>query len=324
MPSKKKIAVFFTQPNFYDYPFDDYEQQTGSRYALAYHELAQEVHKLGGEFYIARSNQTYLGNRHFCQGWVWNGAEFQAVQEFQADVIYDKSDGSEPKWPDFRGDSQSQFLNANELVEICNDKFRTYEAFQKFCPQTFLVRNKAELEKIIVKIKTEQKVLKPLCGAGGAGILIGDAGQVLAQAQDFPYVVQEFLDTSGGIPGIIAGRHDLRIIRINNENIFSYVRTPPQGSLTANLSQGGAGLPVALAQVPQAVLAMIEKIDVQFQDFTRVYSLDFCLGADAEFKLIELNAQPAMISRKYLPEYAIFQQKLAEVLVHGEIPRVIN
>lgn len=310
----KKIAVFFTQPNLYDYPFNDYKETAGMQFSRAYEELAQEITERGGEFWVARDEETYLGQQKFKKGWCWNGAEFAKRGAFQADVIYDKHDDSMLEWSRFRQEPGNQILNANELMEICNNKFRTYEKFPEFCPQTFLAKNAAELKQVLTELKTERKVAKPLKGFGGVGILIGNAAEISAQADNYPYIVQEFLDTKAGIPGIIEGVHDLRLFRINAETVFSYVRTPPPNSFTANLTQGGQALVVPFAKIPAELSKIVEKIDSNFKHLIRAYSIDFSLTKTG-FKLIELNSQPALVSRRFLPEFAEVQAKLAEVLL---------
>ena len=54
-----------------------------------------------------------------------------------------------------------------------------------------------------------------------------------------PYLLQEFIDTSAGIPNIATGTDDLRVIIIGGEVIMASIRTPAPGKLLANVAQGG-------------------------------------------------------------------------------------
>jgi len=75
-------------------------------------------------------------------------------------------------------------------------------------------------------------VLKPLNGLMGLGIFVGPK----EKAVDFEfdrkyseYIVQEFVDTSGGFLGLVEGFHDLRVVIINGKDSLVSFANPPQG-----------------------------------------------------------------------------------------------
>ncbi|MFH0834411.1 MAG: ATP-grasp domain-containing protein [Patescibacteria group bacterium] len=303
----KKIAVFFDQPNFDDYPFSENE------WRQAYGELAKIIHARGGTFFIARGDATYLGGMKFSQGWQWDGREFREVGEFQPDVIYDKSNSAVT--PPFRFEANARILNPNPIVEVCNDKFKTYQIFSEFAPPTEIALDEKQVATALGKIKSQQKVLKPLNAEGGAGVVIGDDATILAAEKFFPVLIQEFIDTAAGLSADDAtSHHDFRIVVVNGEIVLAGLRIPAAGKLIANISQGGTVEEFPLEKIPPAALKLVKKIDAKFASYDRAYSID--LGFENnEPKLIELNSQPGLFSKKRGPDFANFQEKLAEVLL---------
>ena len=305
----QKIAVFFDQPNFDDYPFDEAE------YYDSYHELARLIATQGGEFFIARSDASYLGALKFSGGWKWDGDRFAPVGEFAVDVIYDKSNSA--LTPPFRFEVDNRILNPNPIVEICNDKFKTHILFEEFSPRMTIALDETQVANAVRETRGKRMVLKPLNAEGGAGVVIGDAEKLRSAKKNFPVLISEFIDTSEGIPQVVGidSHHDFRMIVIDGEIIQSFARTPPKGSLTANVAQGGATHEIALAQIPPAARALAKKIDAKFASYPRAYSID--LGfEDRTPKLIELNSQPALFSQKRGASFVDFQKKLANALLN--------
>jgi glutathione synthase/RimK-type ligase-like ATP-grasp enzyme len=304
----KKIAVFFEQPNFGDYPFNDEE------YRAAYHEFAEIIREKGGKFFIARSDTNYLGGMRFRDGWNWDGAKFVAVgAEFTVDVIYDKSNSA--LTPPFRFERNAKILNPNPIVEICNDKFKTHALFPEFSPRITIALDEAQVVTATRETRGKRMVLKPLNAEGGAGVVIGDAEKLRNAKKDFPVLISEFIDTSEGIPKVtgIDSHHDFRMVVIDGEIIQSFARTPATGSLTANVAQGGASHEIALTDIPTTARELAEKVDAKFASYRRVYSIDLGFNENGEPKLIELNSQPALFSQKRGTSFMNFQEKLADV-----------
>lgn len=306
----KKIAVFFDQSNFEDYPFSEEE------YRKAYCEFAKTIQSKGGEFFIARGDASYLSGMRFSNGWRWNGEDFEEVkEEFQVDVIYDKSNSA--LTPPFRRESESKILNPNPIVEICNDKFKTHSLFKEFSPGIMLALDDEQVATAVRETKGKKMVMKPLNAEGGAGVVIGDAAELKLAEKDFPVLIQEFIDTSSGIPKVegIDSHHDFRMVVIDGEIIQSFARTPPAGSLTANISQGGTSHEIAPDNIPTEARELVAKVDAKFKSYRRVYSVDVGFDQTGTPKLIELNSQPALFSCDRGPQFAAFQDKLADILL---------
>lgn len=274
-------------------------------YRQAYFELSEVIKEHGGQLFLAADQSSYLGNGRFAKGWlITKLGEYQEIQSPVASVIFNKGN--------FVSDGKVPVLNHRELSEICTDKFLMYELFSEFCPKTFLAKTQAEFLTALEQITTPLAVVKPLEGYEGNDVFIEPAAQLAEKKLVFPVIVQEFIDTSAGIPGIIDGHHDLRVTLLNDEVAFSWVRTPPPGKLTANVAQGGIFKMVPLEKIPPAVLDIVRKIDAHMARFgTRFYCIDFGISPDGP-RLIEMNAQVGIFPDKDAQEFIDLKHKLAQ------------
>jgi hypothetical protein len=299
----RHVAVFFDEPGFEDYPFDVVDD-----YRPAYHELAKRITDRGGTFSIARSQDTYLGKNRFSRGWTFRDGAFRETSKpFVVDIIYNKGY--------FKPDAEAVVLNVPELDTICTDKWVTCAEFGDLCPRTKLVRNEEELAKAAEELGPGDLIAKPVDGHEGKGIVKGSAAEMRGMKLSFPLLLQEFLDSSAGIPGLIDGIHDFRMIVVRGELILSYVRTPKPGGFLANVSQGGAEIPVALDKIPAGardILKIVESKLARFPD--RVYCLDVVF-ARGRWYIMELNSKPALSPGTWGPNYLRFQERLTDVLM---------
>lgn len=295
------VAVFFRGSSIHDAPFDKEE------YRQAYFELDQEIRALHGKMIITRDQDTYLGDGRFSQAWSIIGPnQYELLSEQQVDVVFDKGG--------FESDGNIPQFNHPDINRICADKHLTYSLFSEFCPETFFVQDEHECQSALSKIQTEKAVIKPQFGFEGNDILIEDRELLKQQTHQvsFPALVQEFMDTSRGIPGIVDGFHDLRIVVFNGEMLFSYVRTPPPGKLTANVAQGGSLRVIPSRQLPATVWPIIEHIDQQLSHVgERFYSIDLAFTPEGP-KLIEMNSRVGVLPNREDQVFLLLKQKLAE------------
>lgn len=295
----KKVAVFFKESWINDYPF------TKEEYLESYKELDTEIKNLWAEFFIVRDNSTYLGNWNFSNSWKFKNWEIIENWEITIDVIYDK-------W-EFNTDDTIPVLNNKFVNEVCTDKHKTYEMFTEFCPKTLLVNNEEEFDAALSTIDGDMKVIKPLDGEEWNGVYIWNSEYLKWCEYIYPLLVQEFLDTSDGIPGIYKWIHDLRLVYINWEIIFSFYRTPPVGTLLANISQwGGVGL-IEPKDLPKTVLDISNVVKEKFD-------WDYCFGIDIGFvkwkpKIIELNSRVWLQASSRGEVFVKFKKRIAKLLV---------
>ncbi len=283
----KKIAVYFSAKGAMDYPF------TKDYYFWNYGELSKKIEELGGDFYVVRGDDTYLGDGKFSQSWKFVDGKLEESGEVVVDAIYDK--GTDPEHflvleEDF------PVLNPKYINDVCTDKYRTYELFEEFCPKTILVNNEEELEKALAEIPSEKKVIKPIDDEEGNGVFIGSEEYILNECpHEFPLLAQEFLDSSAGIPGMMTGVHDFRIALLNGEVIFTFYRTPPEGDLRANVARGGKLTIVEPEDIPAEFMEIAKKIDAHFANYPkRFFGVDVALTPNGP-KIIELNSRLGLL-----------------------------
>jgi hypothetical protein len=301
--SARSIAIYFTAPNYNDSPF-------GERgYEDSYKEFARVLTERGATVFIVRSKQTYLGQSRFSKGWVYQAGEFTEVLEpFTVDVVYNKGEDYLP--------DDGLLLVTGPAFDQLMQKDKTLEFCAELLPQTFVAKNRQELEEALSKIVTDRAVAKPPDGSCGRGIVIGSKEEVLAKAEAYPLIVQAFIDTSQGIPGITSTYHDLRIVFIGGQIALSYVRTPGEGSLLANVAQGGTIKLLEPHEVPDDALTLALAVDAKLQRFPeRVYSVDMGRDRDGSWKLIELNNQPGLTAPEWGREVYRYYEMLAEHLM---------
>lgn len=283
----RTVAVYFTKPGFDDYPFDDPE------YRKAYALIGRLLAERGVAFSIVRGQSTYQGGNTFKGGWKWKEDGWTRVHGKHAyDLIFNKGR--------IVLDEGARVINDPALDRLCIDKWETFTRFTRLCPSTFLVQNKSELDAAVRDLDEKIIVAKPVDAEGGNGVIIGPAADVLAGVETYPYLIQELIDTSHGIPGIADGKHDLRMVIVRGEIVSAFVREPARGKYVANVSQGGSIRNVPVSALPASAREIVQKIDNEFSAFPyRVYSVDVGLHAGRVWQLIELNSQPGLAFADY-------------------------
>jgi glutathione synthase/RimK-type ligase-like ATP-grasp enzyme len=301
----KRIAIFFSTPGYDSYPFDEAE------YRDAYHQIGSMLAEKGAEATIVRDPQTYRGGMRFRGGWVYRDGAFQFTDdERDYDLIFNKGR--------FRPDDGARVINPMDIEDMCTDKWRTYEQFRDLCARTERVFSADEVTPALSRLTTDMIVAKPLNLEGGTGVLVLPKDRIAEKIPSYPYLLQEFIDSSNGIDGITDQAHDLRLILVNGQIVSTLLRMPKKGSYLANVSQGGSKRIIDLQDIPASARAMCQRIDATFSRFPhRIYSVDMALDADSRWKIIELNSQPGLSIDDYR-ENALGKnlfEKLVDLLV---------
>ncbi len=301
--SRRKIAVYFTHPAPTDYPLNK------EYYRIAYAELAEHIHSRGARLFMVRSMDTFLGGNSFSRAWELTPDGYaDHTDRLDADIVYDKG-------ADFARDEHTVTLNDPEMDHICTDKSRTYNLFPQHSPVSRVIRSAADAAETIAAIPSERLVLKPLDGEEGHGVMVVDRADAASSIPFYPYIAQEFLDFSDGVPGLVESTHDMRITSISGEIILCFIRTPPPNSLLANVAQGGKKIEVPLEKIPAEAKAIWADVEKEFSRFPRrVYSVDMGRTKNGAWKIIELNSKPGCTCRSEGPNSARFMEALAEVL----------
>lgn len=278
------IAVYFDDPDFDQYPFND------PRYRESYHRLAIAVQMLGGEFYIVRSKETYISANRFSGGYVFIDGEFSKVNdEIDLDLVYAKGSDIEFDW-------HAHIVSDPRLNAVCSDKLEMYKVFPHLFPKTIPAHNVEELKHAIAEVPGDRIVIKPLEGFGGDGVFIGKKEDAVSEQHIFPIIVQEFIDTSGGIEDVTDGLHDYRIIMMDGDIFRTTVRVPAKGKMLSNVAQGGTLKLVWPEDRPIGAEQLVWEVDRHFRPYKhRLYSIDCARDRSGRWRLIELNDQPGLL-----------------------------
>ena len=279
------VCVYFSDPEKMGYPFDDAD------YFNAYKRLSVLCAENKIELYFARGEASYLGEMCFQNGYRFQEGELVAIGgPFDCDLIYLKGDGERlVTGPD------DFVINNPELDDIGHDKELTYKVLGQFMAPTYSI-SRANWEEVKNKIKTDKIVLKPSLGLGGKGILVLPKNELQPELipEDEPYLAQDFIDSSGGIPGLVEGMHDMRLIMFNGEATFSFIRTPKPGSFLSNVAQGGTLMIASIDKVPASALAIAQEVDRRFARFyPRIYTIDFMYEGEKPY-ICEINTRPGL------------------------------
>jgi len=274
-------------------PFANKEYQYSYEY---FYTLCKES---GIQMYRASYEWYDYENHIFKHAWVYEGegANWKKVDNITPDLVYDKTKASLEVYHKKELIGQHYpFINDQTFTRIIDDKFVTGMILQKWSKQSWLVNNSAELENILPNIKTSKVVIKPLSESGGANVQVLFKEKALEEAViNKPNLVQEFINSSHGVPGVSDKIHDLRVVMVNDKIIYSYIREPKEGSFLANLAQGGSLIIVPKDKLPESIPPIIAAVSELFSSFSpRIYSIDFMFDETGRPWIVELNSMPGL------------------------------
>jgi glutathione synthase/RimK-type ligase-like ATP-grasp enzyme len=169
------------------------------------------------------TKKTYQGNSVFNGAWEYKDKKLSWTDEvLTADIVYDRTGGI--KFP-LEADNL-KVVNVREFKIFCWDKWAAYQRLKEYMSQTFWLEDLKELDSVIPQVKTDWIVVKPFNGLQGRSIYIGPK----SGCKDFEYdpkykkyVVQEFVDTSNGVEGVVGGMHDIRVAIVNGKPVWGHV-----------------------------------------------------------------------------------------------------
>lgn len=306
----KKLAIYFSDPEPMGYPFN-----TKYPYWEIYQDMIKDIEMQGIEVYIVRGH-SYLGAGAFSHGWrIRNGAMVAVGEPIRVNLIFNRDDKNAiPEIYD------CPIINHPDLDHICVDKVKTAELFLDISPKTKAVNSYDEYLTTIKEwgVKKEDKiVLKKNFLSGGQSIYIRPVTEILASLYESwdNILVQEFIDSSVGIPGITDGLHDIRVITINSEPVYTFVRIPQNRSFLANIAQGGKEVPLSLSLLPPSLLELVKKINQQLASYRpSLFASDFLNSKDG-FKLVELNSRPMVCLPSLSSQTKNYIDKIVQMLI---------
>lgn len=285
---RKKIVMYFRKRPLSHDPFESF----GIKKSI-YHEFFRRGVSSNFDMFIASGERNYEHPLQFKNTFIYTSDHFEPYSEkISADAIFDRSGGTffPPK------EIGKKTLNCIEFKCLCNDKNSMKEFLGDLMPKSEKIHNQKELFSHIGTYgNSPLVVLKPSCGMQGKDIIIDSPKNIeqIKLKSETEYTLQEFIDTSSGIPEITPSHHDFRIVIVNGEIVLSHVRTPRDGSLLANVAQGGSIQEVSVKDIPsfiqEAVWKVQSVIDKKY-DFP-LYSIDFGIQNKTTPFIFELNDQ---------------------------------
>jgi hypothetical protein len=284
------------------------------RYLQSYLDFASLAFHKGTTLHLFRHATTYQGNLSFSSGWIFSKNRFiHHTSPLTCNRLWYKGRNLDliDKLP-----RNNTVINHPLMEIICTDKYETYKTFPSLCPQTIRIDHPENILSVQDSLQTDLMVIKPLTGSQGHDIQFvhqQELPHIRLHPNLFPLIIQEFIETAGGIPGLVTTRHDLRVIVMNGEIIQSYIRVPRTHPYLANVSQGGQLLPLPIKNIPTDMYPILSQIEKTFSPYSpRIYAADFGYTTKGPL-LFEINSQPGMPFPEE-PEYHFFHTKLLETL----------
>jgi len=204
------------------------------------------------------------------------------------------------------------FQNNLDLVQLANNKLQTSIFFSNFSPKTYT--------QIPINTLTDKKyVIKPIDGTGWNDISCIYGKELLDLCLKENYIMQEYIDSSIGVPWIVKGIHDMRFI-VFGEKIFSwiYIRTPKKWDFKCNLCQWGNWFYMPITNIPKDIMGIVDKIKASiYQNYREwYYSIDISNTVEWPI-LMELNSSTwfCLDSENQHHVNDLFLEKLADFII---------
>jgi len=310
MEARKKILILFGSS-----PWNDQSPAMDQKYRLCYEYLYEMAEKNGAELCRASIDWYDRQRKIFTRAWTFKDGQWTAVSDIKPDLVYDKTRlcasaemAKEIIAKDYR------IINDPAFTAIVNNKLCVSLIFPQYLKKNHLVKNSEDLVVVSEKLKGEKIVLKPMSGSGGKDIHIINEEEAKIFSINRPYIAQEFIDGSSGIEGIVEGLHDLRLVFVDEELVYSYVRQPKKGSFLSNLAQGGSMFIVKKEKLPESLSPLIKKVQETFSCFSpKVYTIDLIFDADQRPWIVEMNTMPGIY---FSPDQKEWQDKFYSKLIN--------
>jgi len=136
------------------------------------------------------------------------------------------------------GRINTQKIYNNPIKEFCRDKTQIENIFPEYTFHSEICDSYTELVSKSQNIPSEIKVYKPCFWSQAKGIIISkDIPKERDLEWEYPYLIQEFVDTSNGFEWY-SGIHDFRVIILNGKITGSFLRVAPEWVMTANVATG--------------------------------------------------------------------------------------
>ncbi|MFC1651607.1 RimK family alpha-L-glutamate ligase [Patescibacteria group bacterium] len=236
----------------------------------------------------------------FKKGWTFDGKKWIKVKNIKPNLIDDKCTISfENSILKKKIKKFIPIINDPYFEQICADKFISYLTFPDLIPKTVLIDRYSDPLKLSQQFESKKVVLKPPDGFGGRGVEILNKDKLKNKKIDAGMIMQEFIDTTGGIPGIAKGAYDLRLFMINEEIAYAYYRVAKKGELLSNIHRGAKMINIENKDIPSSTLPLVKKILDRFKTFEcKIFTIDLFFDRKGKPYVVEINSKPGLFFYK--------------------------
>jgi hypothetical protein len=186
------------------------------------------------------------------------------------------------------------------LCSIAKDKYATYKLFSDYSPFTVRLSSVQKDLSMMELFSSSHVVLKPIYWAQWHWVSLKEKNDIWWFIKDMSlysyndWIVQDFIDFSWGIPWIVDGIHDVRLVVFGKKVIYVLVRVPYGSDFRCNISQNGSYFFIDFADLPMCMQKDAKNIIDRLYDFiwwvSCTYSVDIALWIDGKTYLIEFNS----------------------------------
>ena len=276
---KRNIVFYLPAQNKRDFPYISEKSADRHREFISYFPSSVQ-------FYLAIHEEQYIWINAFNPQFIriWDTWKKNTRDNIEADLIL---------WMSAKVESEK--IYHNKIKDFCRDKTQIESIFPEYSFKSEICNSYSEILKKHKNINSEIKVYKPCFGSRALGIVISDSLPSKSQLTwEYPYLIQEFMDTSAGFqwyPGI----HDFRVIILNGKITGSFLRVAPDWVMTANVATW-AKIIDFYWKVPEQIQRVINQVESYIAPLypERYYSIDTCIGKNGEVKIFELNSNPML------------------------------
>lgn len=287
----KNFWIYFSHPWALDYPLNK------KVFFESYGEIIESLEKKSINTVIVRGN-SYLWDWVFSHHFKWNGITYEKIEaSIKLDLLWNRdSENTIPKINDL------EILNRLDFDEICRDKVKTYDNFTSFSAKTILINSYEDLKNHISEIPSNKIVLKPRFWEQCMWIYVINKDQINNNLyQDWNNILlQEFLDSSIWIDGLVTGLHEIQVFSINGNFSGARIKQPAKWSLISSATGANIWTVRWLKkdEVPVELLKIVKKLDNSISKYPlRIYRVDFVNTKDW-YRMIEINSRPWVMHKE--------------------------
>lgn len=273
-------------------PFED----MASLYRAPYETLSDLAARRDLAVYRAACEWYDPAKRVFSRAWRFADAQWRLEQSVAPNLIFDKTSyTAESRATIQHLEDAFPFINDTEFSTLLDNKLYTALVLPRYSKTHYKAYTPDDVRRVARGIASQKIVVKKSYGSGGHCVNILPKNDATRHTLTYPVIVQEFIDSSNGIPGFVRSPHDVRVVFIEDEYIYAYARIPAAGSDLANIAQGGSILPMRKDDLPATVWPVVRDIQQTFASFRyKVYAIDLMFDENGAPWIVELNSKPGL------------------------------